>query len=272
MKLRLFILCITFLACKENKPENHIPEPYLKVDNDIQYVIEKVLPHDTSAFTEGLFFHKNDLYESTGHINELPVTKSGYGVLDTTKGILKYKYVFSNRDYFGEGSVGLNDQIIQITYKSQIGFVFNSHKHTLIKTFKYPNEEGWGLTTNGAEFIMSDGSAEINFLNLKTFEITKKLVVSKKGEPVDNLNELEFANGFLYANVYPTNKIVKIDPSSGIVVGSIDVSQLSEKAKAFHSGALECNGIAYDSNQDAFFLTGKMWPFLFKVKLIYQSF
>ncbi|MGE0407680.1 MAG: glutaminyl-peptide cyclotransferase [Amphiplicatus sp.] len=217
-------------------------------------------PHDTRAFTQGLFFLDGSLYESTGMQGESSLRK----VALKTGEVLKIERYAD--EIFGEGIAPFKDKIVAITWRSQLGFVFDRTSFKQVRQFTYPGE-GWGITSDGKRLIMSDGTSALRFLDPRSLEETGRITVTHKGKPVDNLNELEWIDGEVYANVWRTDIIVRIDPESGAIVGVIDARPL--RARLGGQAADEVlNGIAYDSRKRRLFLTGKYWPKLFEVKLV----
>lgn len=233
----------------------------------ISYSVIKVHPHDVNSFTEGLLVHDGVLFESTGAPESLPQTRSLFGTLSLETGRIDVKGELDRNQYFGEGIAILNDKLYQLTYQTKKGFIYDANTFKKLGEFSFPSQEGWGMTTDGQSLIMSDGTATLTYLDSQTMQVTKTLQVTDSRGAVQNLNELEFIKGFIYANVYTTNDIVKIDPASGQVTGRIDLGRLAAEARAGHAGALEMNGIAYDAAKDRIYVTGKMWPALYEVQL-----
>lgn len=272
-KILLLILPIILLGCggcEDPKPKPEDPKPeVVKPANTapiINYSIVKVLKHDSLAFTEGLLFYNGDLYESTGSPDNLPQTKSFFGKVDMATGKIDVKAEI-DRNLFGEGICFLNDKVFQLTYKSQKGFIYDAKTFKPAGQFTFANKEGWGFTTNGKELIMSDGTNMLTFLNPDNFSIVKTIDVNENNVAVDFVNELEYVDGFIYANIYTTNTIVKIDAETGKVVGKFDIGYLLEEAQKRYPYALETNGIAYNPATKTFLVTGKMWPCYFEIKL-----
>jgi glutamine cyclotransferase len=230
----------------------------------IQYSVIRYFPHDTTSYTEGLLFHKGSLFESTGSPDDLPELNSVVGMVDLTNGEISTTIELKDR-YFGEGIVFLNDKLYQLTYKNKVGFIYDATSFNLIDSFSFASEQGWGLTTEGTHLIMSDGTSNISYLDPDTYAVEKVLNVTNNNGVVDRLNELEYANGFLYANIYTTNTIVKIDTGSGRVLASLDLSSLHHEAKVRYADALEMNGIAFDSTAGTFYVTGKLWPNIYEI-------
>lgn len=225
----------------------------------LTYKVINTYPHDINAYTQGLFLHDGNLIESTGQKGMSSLRR----VEIKTGKILQS--VNLERQYFGEGTTMYDGEIYQITWTSRKGFVYNPDTFDLIRTFDYPTQ-GWGLTTMGDMLIMSDGSNILYFLEPKTFSEIKRVEVFDNNGPVNQLNELELINGKVYANVYLTDKVVVIDPSTGVVESEIDFTGLlSDNDK--HRNIDVLNGIAWDSKSQRLFVTGKNWPKLFEVEL-----
>jgi glutaminyl-peptide cyclotransferase len=224
-------------------------------------------PHDTSAFTEGLLFHNGKLFESTGAAQEIPQTRSLFGIVDLKTGKIDVKVEIDRNKYFGEGIVFLNGNVYQLTYQTKVGFVYDAVTFKKIKEFPLPTAEGWGMTTDGSSLIMSDGTDKLTYLDPSSLLVTKTLLVTENGNATFNINELEYIKGFIYANIWQTNTMVKIDPANGAVVAKLDLSALAYQAQSIYRGSLEMNGIAYDSTTNHLFVTGKMWPKIFEIEL-----
>lgn len=232
----------------------------------VNYVVTNYFAHDSSLFTEGLLFHNGHLFESTGSPKELPQTKSVIGISDLTTGKFEPKIEIDKSKYFGEGIVFLNSKLYQLTYKNQIGFIYDAKTFKEIGQFKYSNAEGWSLTTDGTNIIMSDGTNSLTYLDPVKLTPVRRLQVTENGYPVKNLNELEFIKGFIYANIWTSDIIVKIDPSSGKVLGKIDLSSLTNEARKINPNAEVLNGIAYDSTTDKVYVTGKLWANIYQIQ------
>jgi glutamine cyclotransferase len=236
-------------------------------DNNISYQIITKYPHSTNSYTQGLFFNQDILYESTGSPGYLPYTKSVLGILSLETGDIDVKVELDREIYFGEGSTVLGDKIYQLTYKNQKGFVYDATTFEKIREFDFASQEGWGLTNDGDNLIMSDGTDKITYLNPENFEIERQISVKYQGQPQYNINELEYVAGFIYANIYQTNKIVKINPTNGDIVGILDLSPVVGQLLAEYPNIAELNGIAYRDSIDTFFITGKLWPYIYEMKL-----
>ncbi len=225
------------------------------------YKVVHVYPHDTSAYTEGLFYRGGYLYESTGEIGESSVRKVR---LESGKVVQQHDVP---SPYFGEGIVDWKNRMIQLTWKSGTGFVYDLDGFTLRHTFSYPGE-GWALTRDSRRLYMSDGSAVLRILDPDSLATTGSIMVKDDGVPVTNLNELEWVDGEIYANIWLTDRIARIDPASGHVLGWIDLTGLFDVNRLAEPGEDVLNGIAWDAVHDRLFVTGKRWPQLFEIKLV----
>lgn len=261
-----FIILVAFcINCNDNSTtEPEAKEPYTTVPV-INYAVTKFFPHDTNLFTEGLLVHDGQLFESTGSPDELPQTKSLIGIIDLNTGKMDVKAEIDRNKFFGEGIVILNNKLYHLTYTNQIGFIYDLKSFKRIGQFNYANKQGWSLTTNGKEIIMSDGTDKLTYLDSASLKPIRTLAVTENGIPVENLNELEYIKGFIYANVFTTNIIVKIDPVSGKVVGRLDFTSLEFEAKNKNPDADVLNGIAYDSAAEKIYVTGKLWPNIYQI-------
>jgi glutamine cyclotransferase len=264
----LIIILTAVYSCGPDKGTETSPGPEVKAAKttpNIFYSIVSTYPHDTTAFTEGFLFHDKKLYESTGAPEYLTQARSAIGITDLKSGKLDVKIELDKKTYFGEGIIIVNDKIYQLTYQNQVGFIYDVKTWRKTGQFNYPNKEGWGMTTDGRLIIMSDGSYNLTYINPSDFSVNKVLAVTENGYGLDRLNELEFIKGFIYANVWMTNTIVKIDPANGEVVGKMDLTPLSREATLKSSHSLEMNGIAYDSIADKILVTGKLWPTVYEI-------
>ena len=239
----------------------------------IQYNVLNVYPHDTTSYTQGLMVHNGQLYEGTGGSPQYSHYKSWVGKVDLASGKVTGKVPLENQ-YFGEGITVLGDKLYQLTWTSNKGFIYDLS--TMKKLQEFPlKTEGWGITTDSTNLIVSDGSSNLYYLNPTDFSTVKILGVNDNNGPVNNLNELEYINGYIYANKYQSNYILKIDPSNGQVVGRADMGGLLEKyakenAKEdkYNNGEGVLNGIAYDAASGKIYITGKLWPKLFEITLL----
>ena len=245
------ILFFSFTSC--TSPNTNSPDFYT-------YQIVDTFPHDEDAFTQGLVFENGFFYESTGRFGSSSVRK----VDPPTGDIVKISELPER--FFGEGLTVVDDQIIQLTWKSKVGFVYDKESFKLEKEFSYQTE-GWGITYDGSRLIMSDGTEKLYFMDVKTFEPTGQIKVADRGAPVTRLNELEFINGEIFANVWGSDSIVRINPETGKVVGWISLQGLLDK-ESLEGPVDVLNGIAYDEKNDRLFVTGKLWPKVFQIKLV----
>ncbi|HVJ03617.1 MAG TPA: glutaminyl-peptide cyclotransferase [Sphingomonas sp.] len=219
--------------------------------------VVRTLPHDPLAFTQGLFFEDGALFEGTGE--------------EGTSGVRKVKLetgeVLAQRElplpYFGEGITSMKDKLYQLSWKDQKGFIYNRKDFSPAGEFAYKGE-GWGLTHDGKSLILSDGTPELRFLDPESFAVQRTLKVTAAGCPVEELNELEWIDGEIWANIWRTDLIARIDPQSGKVKGFVDVAALGPATPDVDEVP---NGIAYDAADKRIFVTGKMWPELYEVRL-----
>jgi len=228
----------------------------------IPHKITKVYPHPPGSFTQGLAFEDGFLYEGTGQYGQSSLRKIKF----ETGEILKEARLPNN--LFGEGITIYKDRIIQLTWLSRIGFVYDKNSFQVLDSFRYPLAiEGWGITTDGKHLIMSDGSNRLYFLDPESLDVEKKLDVYDHRGPVQKINELEYAGGVIYANVWQSDHIIAIDMATGRVTGIIDLSEIVPKQYRKHADYV-LNGIAYDPGKNRFFVTGKMWPRIFEMELL----
>jgi len=268
----LILLAVIVLSGCPNNPTPINPVPDIAAIPTINYSVISYQPHDTASFTEGLLVHDGKLFESTGHPpdDDLPQTRSLFGIVDTKTGKIDVKAELDKTKYFGEGITILNNKLYQLTLATQVGYIYNATTFKKLGEFSFANKEGWGMTTDGTNLIMSDGTGTLTYLDPATQKPIKTLPVTKNGIPVDSLNELEYIHGFIYANVWLTNTIVKIDATNGNVTGVIDLSSLVAEAKNRYAGALELNGIAYDAATDKIYVTGKLWPTIYQISFTHK--
>ncbi len=225
------------------------------------YQVVHAYPHDRNAFTQGLVYADGHLYESTGRTGH-----SSVRMVDLSTGWVMKEYDLPE-EHFGEGLTDWGDTLIQLTWTSGVAFAYDWSTFTVRRTFHYKGE-GWGLTHDSKALIMSDGSAVLRFLDPSSFRETRRLTVrDSNARPVKDLNELEYVHGEIYANIWHQEKIIRISPQSGRVLGSIDLSGLLNPDEHSDPEAV-LNGIAYDSKADRLFVTGKLWPKLFEIKII----
>lgn len=214
-------------------------------------------PHDRQAFTQGLVYEGGFFYEGTGLHGRSSLRK-----VDPVSGRI-LKEVKVDPSHFGEGITIFGDRVVQLTWKSNIGFVYDKNSFHLVRTFAYPRE-GWGITHDGKRLIMSDGTSVLHFLDPTDFREVAKLGVHDERGPVTGLNELEYIQGVIYANVWPSDRIAVIDPRKGRIKAWIDLKGLLDKTDL--PGVDVLNGIAYDTRGDRLFVTGKLWPKIFEIR------
>ena len=231
--------------------------PGIRVDG---YEVVHVYPHDAKAFTQGLIYIDGHLYESTG-LNG----RSSLRMVELATGrVLQQRDVPA--EYFGEGLTDWGSNLIQLTWQAHKGFVYDRFSFSLVRTFSYEGE-GWGITHDATQLIMSDGTAYLRFLDPKTFRETRRMkVTDENGRGVESLNELEFIHGEIWANIWQEDRVARIAPRTGKVLGWIDLSGIISKEELKGSGAV-LNGIAYDVSGDRIFVTGKLWPKLFEIRV-----
>ncbi len=266
MKYLIFVCLVSVLfSCNESDsndtdptlatPKSGIPAPV-----NLIYNIIAQHPHDTGAYTQGLELHNGKMYESTGDF-----TNSSLRITDHKTGKVEKLHPMGTDKIFGEGITILNNKIYQLTWQSNLVYVYDVSDITKpIKTFNWPYE-GWGITNNGTDLIISDGSSNLYFVEPGSFKVRTMVSVTTNRGAVDDLNELEYIDGSVYANVYGELSIVKINPETGHVTGIIQFPDLPTNEKTGRTA--EFNGIAYDSTSKTMFVTGKRWPKMYEVKL-----
>ena len=230
-----------------------VPEKY-------SYELVQALPHNETFFTEGLEIHNGFIYESTGQNGQSSLNK-----LNLKTGKIMQSVKLGDR-YFGEGITIFNNRIYQLTYKTQVGFIYNLDNMALIDSFHFASAEGWGMTHDEKNLIMSDGTSSLTYLDPVTCKPIKKLQVYDDKDPVVYLNELEFSEGFIYANVWTTNMIVKIDPKTGKVISKINIDGILSTFANPNIQVDVLNGIAIDQVTKKMYITGKLYPKLFEIK------
>ena len=265
------LVAVGLAACQPNNaspptatttpPPNTQPAPEPPPEPDIptyRYKIVNTFPHDPQAFTQGLEFHDGYLYEGTGQYG-----KSSLRRVELRTGRIVQIHRLPS-EYFGEGITILGDKIYQLTWQNGVCFVYDRRTFRQITQFRYYGE-GWGLTNDGKHLIMSDGSEIITFRDPDTFAEVRKITVRAQGKPVKNLNELEFIDGEIWANLWYSDMIVRIDPSTGVVKAWVDMEGLPVKNRDIEA---VMNGIAYDRQNKRIFVTGKNWDKLFEIELV----
>ena len=254
----LLLAGIALAGCGADAPTGASPAE-VSARPAARYQVVKVYPHDSRAFTQGLIFRDGFLFESTGHRGQSTVRK----VRLETGEVVQQRALDSQ--YFGEGLTESRGRLIQLTWQAGRGFVYDPATFEIARTFDYLGE-GWGLTADETHLIMSDGSTVLRFLDAETFEERRRTVVRDSRGPVTDLNELELVRGEVYANVWHTDRIARIDPATGAVRGWIDLSGLLSPGDVTDPEAV-LNGIAYDEVGDRLFVTGKYWPKLFEIRV-----
>jgi glutamine cyclotransferase len=256
-------VCLT--ACQEKPSEvqrlavaRKVPE--WKGHSMLGYEVIREFPHDSEAFTQGLLVSQGQWIESTG----------GYGTTSIRRVERETGKIWKRTDlpaeFFGEGAAEMDGKIYQLTWQSQRGFIYDSKTLQKLDEFQYQGE-GWGLTNDASSLIMSNGSDRLRYLDPKTFHVWRELQVRINGKPVNLLNELEFIEGEIFANVWGTEKIVRINPKDGNVVGVIDLTGIDAKEKRRDPQHV-LNGIAYDPKTEEMFVTGKCWPKIYQIRLV----
>lgn len=225
------------------------------------YEIVNTYPHDPHAFTEGLFYLNGFLYESTGLERHSSIRKEKL----ETGGIVQKIDV--PPQYFGEGIVNWKGRLVSLTWKTQVGFVYDLATLKLQKQFSYRGE-GWALTQDGKRLIMSDGTSQLRFLDPDTLRETGRVSVTYEGRPVPNVNELEWVKGRIYANVWQTDMLIIVAPESGEITGVVNLAGLLKPSDRLEGPDSVLNGIAYDAAHDRLFVTGKNWPKLFEIRVL----
>ncbi|BDS05791.1 glutaminyl-peptide cyclotransferase [Oceaniferula spumae] len=272
MKLLLGWLVLSVAACKDKPEATSTPpsEPAVAVQDGqapewkshqwSKYEVVRELPHDTAAYTQGLLLSDGHWMESTGGFGASSIRR----VEKATGKVLKLELLGKN--FFGEGLTQFGDKFYQLTWQSHQGFVYDAKSLKRLSKFNYQGE-GWGLTTDGKSLIMSDGSDRLRFLDPKTFKVTREIFVSYRGKSVIRLNELEFVEGEIFANVWHTEQIVRINPVDGNVVGVIELTGIYPDAGKKHPEYV-LNGIAYDAESKELYVTGKCWPKIYQIRLV----
>ncbi len=256
---------VIFASCKNENAnvDNNPSVPAIPAPVNMSYNIVGSYPHDTESYTQGLIWKNGYFLEGTGIEGHSKLMK-----VDLNTGKAEGETVKLAPDVFGEGVTTLNGKIYQLSWQNHKVFVYDEKTFAKIKELNWEHE-GWGLTTDGTDLIVSTGESNIYFVDPETFKIKKTIEVKDNNGPMGNLNELEYVNGFIYSNIYLTNYIFKIDPAKGNIIGKLDLSGLLEKSgrQVNREEGLVLNGIAYDSSKNSFYITGKKWPLLFEMKL-----
>lgn len=254
MRLVIFAAIVALSACNPTPTTSAVTPVY-------GYEVVHTYAHDTNAFTEGLFYLDGLLYESTG--------LEGHSTLQKWRvesGEIVQKIDLPPQ-YFGEGIVNWKDKLIQLTYRTEVDFVYDLSNLACLRQFQYQGE-GWALTQDGNHIYMSDGSADIRIWDPDTLKETGRITVTDQGLPIKNVNELEWIKGEIYANIWTTDRIARIDPATGKVNAWIDLTGLLSESDRIPGQTDVLNGIAYDAKTDRIFVTGKRWPKLFEIRLV----
>ncbi|MBX2964625.1 MAG: glutaminyl-peptide cyclotransferase [Cyclobacteriaceae bacterium] len=250
-------LAVAISSCSSKK------ESATETKNNIPYIIFKIFPHDTQAFTQGLVVANGKLIEGTGQHGT-----SWIAEVDIATGI-QNKKVILDREYFGEGVTVLNNKVYQLTWQNKKGFIYDFKTYEKLGEFSY-NGEGWGITHDDVNLIMSDGTDKLYYLDTLSLKPVKTISVTENGRPVKNLNELEYIEGHIYANLWQTNYIVRIDPATGNVLGRLDMTKVAEAVYPGNPNADVLNGIAYEPKSKMVLVTGKLWPAMVAIKFSEQ--
>ena len=271
--LSIVLLSLTQLyACKDssNSSENSASASAPVTNNEppaITYTIMNAMPHDKDSYTEGFLMYNGKLYESSGAPEDNERTRSIVGIVDPGTGKIAIKAELDKKVYFGEGITILHNKLFQLTWKNRKGFIYDLATFKKIGEFNIPSSEGWGMTTDGTSLILSDGSSNLTFIDPVTFKTNRIVGISDNNGPVGNINELEYVNGNILANIYQTSYIIRIDPNTGKVMGKADFSELVKELKLKDPNAEYMNGIAFDSARNKIYVTGKLWPAIYEVRL-----
>jgi len=268
----LFLLAVASFSCgnstavnepPKNKPAANSSKAALAPVYDFQII--KEYPHDPKAFTQGLEYHDGYLYEGTGG-KQGDDFFSSLRKVEFASGKVLRKYDVP-REYFGEGITILGDKVYQLTWREMTAFVYDLNDFKLIREFRYSGE-GWGLTNDGTNLFMSDGTHVIRVVDPETFKTVRTIVVNdESGRPIMRLNELEMVNGEIWANIWQSGWIIRIDPESGKLLGRVDINKLADDVQEKEEKADVLNGIAYDKAGDRLFITGKLWDKLYEIKV-----
>lgn len=273
----IFLLAVASFSCGNTPNDNGPKKPPVNANNKpsavpvYDFQIVKEYPHDPTAFTQGLEFHNGVLYESTGGSRSNPVQPNDAPIysslrkVDYPTGKVLQKHEVPD-SYFGEGITFLGEKIYQLTWREMTAFVYNLD-FKLLREIRYSGE-GWGLTNDGTHLIMSDSTHVLRVVDPETFKTVRTIVVNDEfGKPLMKLNELEMVDGEIWANVYQTGWIVRIDPQSGKLLGRIDINKLVDSEEAKNDNALELNGIAVEKSSGRIFITGKLWKRLLEIRV-----
>lgn len=268
MKALVGLLMAVILSCQKKSDASppapveaaHRVAPDWQRFADLSYEVIKEFPHDTGAFTQGLYLSEDCWIEGTGGFGQTSIRR----VEKKTGRVLLQKNLAP--EYFGEGIAELNGKLYQLTWKNQVGFVYDARTFQWQKNFAYAGE-GWGLTTDGTHLIMSNGSDRLRFLDPNSFRVVKEIAVRHKGNAMTQLNELEFIEGEIFANVWMRDEILRINAADGSVLGVIDLRGIDARETRKNQDFV-LNGIAYDATMGDLFVTGKCWPKIYQIRLV----
>lgn len=254
------LILALFTACNDSDSTTEPSIPASTTPKPVGYSIARTYPHDTSSFTQGLILYKGDLYEGTGEYGRSHLLK-----INLDNGQIKKKIKLDDK-FFGEGVTILNDTIYQLTWKENTVFAYTLSDLKKVKEFRI-DTDGWGITHNGQELIVSDGTSNLYYYSPFNFQLLRTQTITEGGNLSYNLNELEYIDGYIYANQWQAPYIFKIDPGSGAIVGKIDLTDVWNRVKAKDPQADVPNGIAFDSASNKIYITGKRWPELYEIEL-----
>ena len=268
----LFLIVVLVSACGDSSNSNANSNTAAETSavNEapvISYTILNALPHDKDSYTEGFLMHNGKLFESSGAPEGNEKTRSIVGVVDPATGLITVKAELDRKIYFGEGIAILGNKLYQLTWTNKKGFIYDLKTFRKTGEFTFPSKEGWGMTTDGSSLIMSDGSSNLTYLDPVSFKTIRIVGVTDNNGPVGNINELEYVNGNILANIYQTPYIIRIDPNTGKVLGKADFSNLVKEVKLKDPDVDYMNGIAWDSANNKIYITGKLWPNMYEVRL-----
>jgi len=266
MKVR-YLLLLLLAGCGAH--EDNLPSEPITTTASVpalNFSVGTIYKHDTTSYTEGLLFHDHQLFESSGaNPDDPPSQRSMIGILNMNTGKMDKKIELDKNIYFGEGIAFFRNRLYQLTYRNHTGFIYDAATYKRVDSFRFANPEGWALTTDSNSLIMSDGTSNLTWLDPTSCKPVKTLAVTENGVALDSLNELEYINGYLYANRYLKNYIVKIDPATGKVLAKMDLTSLVDAEHVKNPGGDVLNGIAYDRDNDKIYVTGKLWSGIYQL-------
>lgn len=267
------VLLSLLLGCNNNNNANSNPEPESPAVTNtpgtpaIAFNVLKKWPHDNRYFTEGFEFHKGRLLESSGGNEDESPYPSEMGLVDMNTGKVTTKVKLDRTRYFGEGITVFGNTLYMLTWTSKVGFKYDINTFKPLGQFTIPTKEGWGLTHDSSSLIMSDGSSTLYYLDPGTLQVKSGIEVYDENGPVSNINELEYVNGYIFANKWLSPYILKIDPATGKVTGKLDLTAIDNEISRQYTETHGLNGIAYNAETGTFFITGKNWPYIYELKL-----